>query len=105
MIAQPDWLDRQLDHSRQARQARRTRPAALPLERVREELQWLRSVFQVLSVAMAGLVAYIVQPTTDPLRAVAALVGLVATSGLLAAVIRTIYQRLSALTGGTHELS
>ena len=33
-------------------------------DRIKEELQWLRTLFQVLAVVDIGLIAYVIQPTT-----------------------------------------
>jgi hypothetical protein len=69
----------------------------MTLERLKAELEWLRTLFQVLIVIDGALTAFIFQPTTSSGLSLFAAIGLAASIGLTVAIVATVYRRLNAV--------
>ena len=73
-------------------------------DRIKEELQWLRVVFQLAVAIDAGLVAYLVQPSTSPIMALVAAVALLIVIAFTAYVVDHVNRLLRALEGPPHDI-
>ena len=66
-------------------------------DRIKEELQWLRVVFQLAIASDAGLVTYLATAVTTRLVWILAAVALSFGIGLVVYVVITVYRLLRAL--------
>ena len=73
-------------------------------DRIKEELQWLRVVFQLAVAIDAGLVAYLVQPSTSPIMGLLAAVALMIVSAFTVYVAANVNRLLRALEGPPHDV-